>query len=43
LLIDISEPLMWVESTLDVYSCAADLLAALESSDPVEDSSDSDS
>jgi hypothetical protein len=42
LLVDVSESLVGVEGALDVDSCAADLLAALEGSDPVEDGGDPD-
>jgi hypothetical protein len=41
-LVDVSEALVWVEGALDVYPCAADLLAASEGADSVEDGCDSD-
>ncbi len=37
LLVDVSEALVGVEGALDVDACAADLLAASEGTDSVED------
>lgn len=42
MLVDVSEALVGVECALDVDACAADLLAASEGADPVQDGGDSD-
>ncbi len=41
-MVDVSEALVGVEGALDVDACAADLLAASEGADPVEDCGDAD-
>ena len=42
MLVDVSEALVGVEGALDVDAGAADLLAASDGADPVEDGGDSD-